>query len=171
MDGEELKRLGTIRLTAESAQQVYQRFGDALRPYALTPRGSGVLLALLDLGTCHQQLVRTVLGIDRPGMVALVDDLESRRLLHRHRDPADRRAYLLELTTEGRTLAGDVLADLAGRVDDEFTALLDRSVRDRLCRLLVSAIQRHRGASRKTGPSPTTSHRDGDRPDNEGAHP
>lgn len=140
------ERADTMWLIAQGAHDMYERFDAALRPHTLTPRAAGVLLALLDLGGCHQQPIRALLDVDRPEMAALVDDLEARDLLRRHRDPGDRRAYLLELTEGGRAVAGNVVADLAEQVDAEFTALLDLSARERLCRLLAGAIHRHRTA-------------------------
>jgi DNA-binding MarR family transcriptional regulator len=41
------------------------------------------------------------LGVDRTTMVTLVDDLERKGLVQRHRSPQDRRKNIVELTTVG----------------------------------------------------------------------
>jgi DNA-binding MarR family transcriptional regulator len=82
-----------------------------------------------------QQALSVALGIHRSAVVALVDDLEQRGLTERRRDPVDRRAYTLYLTTPGR----DVLADLeriAEEHEAELLAALDASERSQLISLL-----------------------------------
>lgn len=54
------------------------------------------------------------LGIDRPNLTAVVDDLERRGLVRRTAHPTDRRAKLVEATPAGH--------DLARRADDILAA-------------------------------------------------
>ena len=42
-----------------------------------------------------------MIGKDRTSVVAIVDDLEGEGLVERRRNPADRRAYALEVTRRG----------------------------------------------------------------------
>jgi DNA-binding MarR family transcriptional regulator len=42
-------------------------------------------------------------------MVALIDALEEKRLVKRHRDPGNRRAYVLEVTAAGHKRLRDAL--------------------------------------------------------------
>jgi DNA-binding MarR family transcriptional regulator len=49
-----------------------------------------------------QQEVAEQLGVDRTTMVALVDALESKGLVERHRNAADRRKNIVQLTSAGR---------------------------------------------------------------------
>jgi DNA-binding MarR family transcriptional regulator len=82
-----------------------------------------------------QQALSIALGIHRSAVVALVDDLEHRGLAERRRDPVDRRAYTLYLTSLGR----DVLADLeriAEEHEAELLTALDASERSQLISLL-----------------------------------
>jgi DNA-binding MarR family transcriptional regulator len=75
------------------------------------------------------------LGIHRSAVVALVDDLEHRGLAERRRDPDDRRAYALYLTSSGREL----LAELDSAADEdeaELLTALDASERSQLISLL-----------------------------------
>lgn len=46
-----------------------------------------------------------LLGVDRPNLTAVVDDLERRGLVQRTPHPTDRRAKLVEATPEGHDLA------------------------------------------------------------------
>jgi DNA-binding MarR family transcriptional regulator len=73
-------------------------------------------------------------------MVALLDRLEERGLAHRHRDPKDRRAHLVELTDEGRA----VLARgrrIAAKLQAELFASLDDREREELTRLLSKVAE------------------------------
>jgi DNA-binding MarR family transcriptional regulator len=49
------------------------------------------------------------IGVDRTTMVGLIDALEEKKLVERHRDPGNRRAYLLEVTAAGRNKLRDAL--------------------------------------------------------------
>lgn len=107
-------------------------FGHALAPTGLRPRHHAVLSALADhTELSSQHAVGGCLAIDPSTMVAVVDELEARALIHRRRDPADRRRYLLRLTTAGRRMhercrkAGEqVEAELLVHLDDEERAVL-----------------------------------------------
>ena len=82
-----------------------------------------------------QQALSNALGIHRSAVVALVDGLEQRGLAERRRDPVDRRAYTLYLTSAGH----EVLADLERIADERETELLialDASERSQLISLL-----------------------------------
>lgn len=72
----------------------------------------------------------SALGVDRPNLTAVVDDLERRGLVRRVPHPTDRRAKLVEATPEGDDLArqaNDILATppaaLAGLDSEELTTL------------------------------------------------
>ena len=74
----------------------------------------------------------TLLGIDRPNVTVLVDDLESRGLVRRTQHPTDRRAKIVQATAEGREearRADEILATPPERLvalgDDELAALRD----------------------------------------------
>jgi len=82
-----------------------------------------------------QQALSIALGIHRTAMVALVDDLERRGLAERRRDPADRRAYTLHLTSPGRELL-DKASLVAEADEDELLAALDAPERSQLISLL-----------------------------------
>lgn len=78
---------------------------DALTPLGIGLKQHSVLRLLAAEGPRSQQALSRALGIDRSSMVLVIDDLERGGLVARRRDPADRRAYLVELKPRGaRTL-------------------------------------------------------------------
>jgi DNA-binding MarR family transcriptional regulator len=99
---------------------------EAMDP-GLTPKHFGCLSVIADEGPLSQQTLGESMRVDRTTIVALVDELESRRFVARQRNPADRRAYALEATTAGRRWlrrTGTAIADaeaslLAGLEPDE----------------------------------------------------
>ncbi len=61
-----------------------------------------VLSALAGGAELSQQDISQLLNLDPTTMVALIDELERAGYVSRHRNPADRRRYILGLTEEGR---------------------------------------------------------------------
>jgi DNA-binding MarR family transcriptional regulator len=76
----------------------------------VTGRQFGVLTLLDADGPASQQQLARRIGVDRTTMVALIDALEEKQLVNRHRDPSNRRAYLLEVTAAGHRRLRDALA-------------------------------------------------------------
>ncbi|SRR6266545_2146349 len=113
----------------------------ALAPYGINGRHLAVLSVLADGDLLSQQEAARRLAIDRTTMVALIDELEHKRLVARHPHPADRRKNVVDLTAEGR----DVF-DRAGRASEDaerrFLAPLDdaaaRALRDALHRIVTA---------------------------------
>lgn len=82
----------------------------ALRPYGLKARSYSVL-ALASAGEpVSQREVADFLRLDPSQVVALVDELESRKLVERVVDRRDRRSKVVAATTEGRKLAHEATA-------------------------------------------------------------
>ena len=88
-----------IRATAGASRLAAK----TLEPLGIDARHYGVLALIAELGPLSKQAVAELLHVDRSTMVALVDELEERRLARRRRDPADRRAYAIEATPLGLT--------------------------------------------------------------------
>jgi DNA-binding MarR family transcriptional regulator len=65
------------------------------------PREFGILATLATSGPRSQQQLAELLDVNRTIMVKVVDRLEAAGLIERRRNPADRRSYALEPTTEG----------------------------------------------------------------------
>jgi len=78
------------------------RFRELLAPLGLIPHSYAVLHRIDAAGGITQQGVADLTGMRRSVMVAVIDDLEQRRLVERRRHPHDRRANALHLTTRGR---------------------------------------------------------------------
>src|SRR6476659_5486892 len=95
-------------LLVQLGTHAHRRFAERLARLDLHPRQFGMLSHLAASEGQSQQALSIVLGLHRSAVVALVDDLEHRGLAERRRDPLDRRAYALYLTSQGR----DLLADL-----------------------------------------------------------
>ena len=67
----------------------------------LTGLHFGALSVVESAGPMSQQALGEYLMKDRTSMVAIVDELEQNGLVKRGRNPADRRAYALEVTAKG----------------------------------------------------------------------
>src|SRR5215468_10726085 len=88
---------------------ISRRFLRALEPLELHPREFAVLRAVKAKDGQSQQMLADQLHIPPSRIVAIVDELESRRLVERRPDPQDRRLRTLYLTRRGQTLLDDAL--------------------------------------------------------------
>lgn len=75
-----------------------------LADLGITPQHFGMLSTLATLEPCSQQSLAAALGVSGAAVIASLDDLESRGLLSRQRNPGDRREQLLRLTSAGREI-------------------------------------------------------------------
>ena len=118
---------------AELAEPLYA-------PLGITGRQLALLTLFGDGPALSQQEGAARLGIDRTTMVALVDELEDRRLVRREVAPGDRRKRLVTLTAEGERVraAGEdvtrqaeamLLEPLDARDAERLRAALHRVVR------------------------------------------
>lgn len=91
---------------ANHAARVFNRLVDAaLRPYGLSLSLIGPIMLLSWKGPMLQRdLVRSS-AVKQPAMVALLDKLEAMTLIHRSPSSTDRRAAMVELTSEGQEAA------------------------------------------------------------------
>ncbi len=131
--GELNRRLGF--LLAQLGTHAHRQFADRLAGLDLHPRHFGMLSHLAAAEGQSQQALSKALRIHRSAVVALVDDLEQRGLAERRRDPVDRRAYTLYLTSSGRELLAD-LERIADERDVELLTALNASERSQLISLL-----------------------------------
>jgi DNA-binding MarR family transcriptional regulator len=132
-------RLGYLLKHAQ--QLLVAAAGPALLAYGIDGRELAVLAVLGAGPPLSQQQAAEQLGVDRTTMVALVDALEAKGLVARHRSPDDRRKNIVALTEPGQQcLKGAGAArDLAER---EFLAPLGDAGADQFVaalRTLVSA--------------------------------
>jgi DNA-binding MarR family transcriptional regulator len=122
-------------LLVQLGTHAHRRFAERLADRGLHPRHFGMLSHLAAAEGQSQQAMSVALGVHRSAVVALVDDLEQRGLAERRRDPGDRRAYTLFLTSTGRELLEE-LRRAADEEDAELLAALDASERSQLISLL-----------------------------------
>ena len=144
------RRLGYLLKHAQA--RMGQLYAEALAPYGVDAHELGVLMLLDDHEPASQQHAATRLGVDRTTMVAVLDALQTKGLVSRRPDAADRRRNVVELTAAGR----DVLSEAAGASEDaERTLLAPLSARD--ARQLRDALHRvvtHRAAAAVDPPVP-----------------
>lgn len=116
---------------------------EALTTSGVTPRHAIVLMHL-DGGQLGQRDLGARLCVDPSVLVTLLNALEDRDLVRRHRDPADRRRHIVEITEAG-TAAVTKLDAAIGRVEDELFADLTPHERDTLRSLLARVRTTHTG--------------------------
>ncbi len=113
-----------------------KQFTARLDSLDLNLRMWGVLNVLDVEGAITQHALGRCVGIDPSSMVATIDELESRGLVERRRNPSDRRAHALHLTEAGtETLARG--RALARQAQEELLAPLDEDEREQLHELLL----------------------------------
>ena len=116
-----------------------KHFAERMATIGLTPRMWGALNVLDAEGAITQHALGTCVGMDPSTMVSTIDELESRRLVERRRNPHDRRAYALHITEQGR----DTLArgrEIARRAQEELFAPLGAEERKQLHELLLRLL-------------------------------
>ncbi|MBW8871760.1 MAG: MarR family transcriptional regulator [Leifsonia sp.] len=116
-----------------------QRFTAALAPLGITPNRFGVLAELAREDGRTQQELATALNLHRNSMVAMMDDLEERGLVERHRHPRDRRAYAIHLTPSARELLATG-ARIADELEEAMLAPLDADERAALISSLARLV-------------------------------
>ena|SRR5437764_5378376 len=116
-----------------------KHFAERMATIGLTPRMWGALNVLDAEGAITQHALGTCVGMDPSTMVSTIDELESRGLVERRRNPHDRRAYALHITEQGR----DTLArgrEIARRAQEELFAPLGAEERKQLHELLLRLL-------------------------------
>ncbi len=91
---------------ANHAARVFNRLVDtALRPYGLSLALIGPIMLLSWKGPMLQRDLVRASAVKQPAMVALLDKLEAMTLISRSPSSTDRRAALVELTSQGQEAA------------------------------------------------------------------
>src|SRR5437763_963552 len=120
---------------------VSRRFVHALEPLELHPREFTVLRAVKANDGQSQQALADRLHIPPSRMVAIVDELESRGLIERRPDPADRRVRALYVTERGQTLVEDAF-NLVVEHERAISGALTTEERAQLVELLNRVAER-----------------------------
>jgi DNA-binding MarR family transcriptional regulator len=121
-----LARANAISLAAGNA---------ALAVHGLKARSYSVLLLTTGDARPSQREIAEFLRLDPSQVVSLVDDLQSRSLVERRTDPADRRANVVVATDAGRRLAA-VARESARAAEEQVHGQLTPDQRQTLTALL-----------------------------------
>jgi DNA-binding MarR family transcriptional regulator len=140
-------------LLAALGHDTIRTLRDELAPTGLEPRAYAVLRALAGSGGTTQGAVATALSIPPSRMVAVVDDLEQRRLVERRAVALDRRARELHLTRAG-TEALAAARERAERHEEALLATLTPAERADLLRLLARLADARGIGSREPAADP-----------------
>lgn len=74
---------------------------DRLAEYQLKPVDSLVLNSVQHQGTCNQEMLCSLLDVDKGRMARIMERLEGRGLIRRIVNPANKREKLVEMTEDG----------------------------------------------------------------------
>ncbi|MGH3170902.1 MAG: MarR family winged helix-turn-helix transcriptional regulator [Trebonia sp.] len=122
--------------------------GAALAPLGISGREAAALRAVSAQPPESQGEIARRMGVDRTTMVALIDELEAKRLVRRRQDPGDRRRNVVELTDSGRSAVSQA-DDAAVRAEREFLRPLSADEAERFRKSLRVLL-----GDRPDGPPP-----------------
>jgi DNA-binding MarR family transcriptional regulator len=134
----DLPEYGVGFLLSTLGFQSHAVWAERLEPIGLDSRQAAMLLQVAAAEGQPQLALARALKIPPSRVVALVDDLERRRLLRRRSDPTDRRIRMLHLTAQGRDMVRR-LTELCKAHEEWTCAGLDAGDRAQLLELLRTA--------------------------------
>ncbi|MFI5727684.1 MarR family winged helix-turn-helix transcriptional regulator [Streptomyces cyaneofuscatus] len=141
---------GTGHLVAQAHHRLRRLGDEKLAGTGLRVRHYGPLSLLATSGPCPQQRLAQELAISGPATSQLVDELVAGGMVHRGRDPHDRRRHALELTELGHTHLKRV-TEAVGLLAAETAELLGPGGADELRALLGRLLEpTHPGAAEAT---------------------
>lgn len=109
---------------------------NVLQQFELRMVSYSVLVLVVENPGIRQSQLSDALAIERPNLVVIIDELESRELIVRDRLLTDRRAYLLQAT-----LAGRRLCDKAFKAVSSHEQVLFEGIDDETRSSIVEAMQ------------------------------
>lgn len=114
---------------------VFKHFAATVGQEEITPGLFGTLVLIERNQGMSQSSLARALSLDRSTMVAVIDQLERRGLVRRHKDPNDRRRHALHLTDVGCAFMARVRDRVAAH-EAKMTAQLSDEEKAELFRLL-----------------------------------
>lgn len=100
-------------------------FADRLKPLGVSPREFAVLSHIASGQPRTQQQLSELLGVHRNNMVSLIDQMETRGWVSRHRGEQDRRSFEIRPTPAGTHILARV-NELIPDLDADLTAGLSK---------------------------------------------
>lgn len=123
------------------AKEMKEELERKMARFGVTAHQWAVLIQLYNHDEMTSGELGQLIGIDAAAMTRMLDRLEDKRLVARRHHPADRRAWLVALTSQGRALApklppvarevlGTFLAGFDGKEVAQLVGLLERVLRN-----------------------------------------
>ena len=128
-------RDSTAFLLSQVGAHAASMFGERLKKLRLSRPQSGILWNLSFTPSMTQRQLAARLRIVPSRLVALLDDLESRSLIQRRRNPDDRRRHSLHLTEKGRATVKLIL-EISDEHQKDLLAVLSDEEQSKLGELL-----------------------------------
>jgi len=131
---------GAAFLLAQLGAHGARRFGERIKVINLTPPHAGILRMIASLPECSQKGLAERLGVLPSRMMILIDELDAKGLVKRHRSTKDRRNYALALTKHGEKVL-QKLSRLAAEHEAYLCAVLnaeEKSTLAKLCRKIAA---------------------------------
>lgn len=125
---------GLAEALVDFSHHVLHLFAEAGRQDRLSQQQIELICALVVRGAVRMSELGSVLRVEKSNLSNLVDRLEQRGLVTRHRDPEDRRATLVRLTDAGTTVAVKTYESVTGQL----RVLLEQVPGDEQRRLLAA---------------------------------
>ncbi|MCP4294788.1 MAG: MarR family transcriptional regulator [Proteobacteria bacterium] len=116
-----LNSLGFLLNTLVS--QIESRMIRELEKLGLTLKQFGTLMMLFELEGASQVMISKSVGIPGYATTRILDELEQKKLVYRHRPPENRRTHHIFLTDEGKKLRS-ILPPLVMKVNRVFLSSL-----------------------------------------------
>ncbi len=109
-----------------------------LAEYGLTESQFGTLEALYFLGPMCQKEIGEKLLVTGGNMTMVLNNLEKRGVVSRHRDQEDRRQIIVSLTEKGHQLVADIFPEHAQNIVDLMSILVadEQNQLGNLCKML-----------------------------------
>lgn len=92
----------------KAIRQITLHLDERMSGVPVTPQEGHLLAYLLAYAPCPVSELVRVFGLKRSTLTSMLDRLEGRGILVRSVNPADRRSFLVELSSGGRKLAREV---------------------------------------------------------------
>jgi DNA-binding MarR family transcriptional regulator len=129
-------------LLAQVGAHAATQFAERLGALELSPPDAGILRLLSMAAGISQQELSARLRIHPSRLVAILDNLERRKLVERKANPEDRRLYSLHLTKDGGEIL-ERIGKIAREHQDSLLSTLNAEERGRLTELLrrIAAAQ------------------------------